>query len=68
VVLTAIINKDGTLRNVRLASPPSLLDSTVLDAVRKWRYQPHYRNGEPVEVETQIILDFSIAAKSGFLP
>jgi protein TonB len=63
VILNALISKNGTLKNVRLVSPPSVLNSTVLEAVRKWRYQPHYENGEPVEVETQIIVDFSIAAK-----
>jgi TonB family protein len=68
VVLKAVISKDGTLQNFRLVSPPSLLNSTVLEAVRKWRYQPHYENGEPVEVETQITVDFSITAKSGSFP
>ena len=63
VILKALISKNGTLKNVRLVSPPSILNSTVVEAVRKWRYQPHYENGEPVEVETQIIVDFSIAAK-----
>jgi TonB family protein len=63
VILHAVISEDGTLQNVRLVSPPSLLNSSVLEAVRKWRYQPHYENGEPVEVETQIIVDFSITTK-----
>jgi TonB family protein len=63
VVLQAIIAKDGTLRDVHLISAPSLLNSAVLNAVKKWRYQPHYQNGEPVEVETQIVVDFSITAK-----
>jgi periplasmic protein TonB len=63
VVLKAIISTDGTLNNVRLVSPPSLLDSTVLDAVKKWRYQPHYEHGKPLEVETQITVDFSITTE-----
>jgi len=63
VILKAIISKNGTLKNVQLVSPPSVFDSTVLEAVKKWRYQPHYENGEPVEVKTQIIVSFSIAAK-----
>jgi TonB family protein len=63
VVLQAIIAKDGTLRDVHLISAPSLLNSAVLNAVKKWRYQPHYQNGEPVEVDTQIVVNFSITAK-----
>ena len=63
VVLTAVIAKDGTLRDVRILSSPSLLDATVLGAVRTWRYQPHFRNGQPVEVVTEIVVDFSITTK-----
>jgi TonB family protein len=63
VVLKAVISTDGTLHNVHLVSPSSMLDSTVLDAVKKWRYQPHYENGKPIEVETQIIVDFSITSE-----
>jgi len=63
VVLSAIVGTDGTLHNERLISSPSMLDSTVLDAVKKWRYHPHYEHGKPVEVETQITVDFSITTE-----
>jgi TonB family protein len=60
VVVKVTIAKDGSVRASRIVSPPSLLDSTVLDAVRKWRYARHFNNGEPVEGETQIILVFAM--------
>jgi TonB family protein len=60
VVLNAIIAANGTLRDVRLVSPPSMLDATVLEALKKWRYRPHYENGKPVEAKTQIVVEFSI--------
>lgn len=63
VVLTAIVGTDGTLHKEHLVSSPSMLDSTVLDAVKKWRYHPHYEHGKPVEVETQITVDFSITTE-----
>lgn len=63
VVLNAVISVDGTLHNVHLVSPSSMLDSTVLDAVKKWRYQPHYQNGKATEVDTQITVDFSITTE-----
>jgi TonB family protein len=63
VVLNAVISRDGTLHNVHLVSPSSMLDSTVLDAVKKWRYQPHYENGKVTEVDTQITVDFSITTE-----
>jgi TonB family protein len=62
VVVNVTIAKDGSLRTLKIVSPSSLLDSTVLNAVRKWRYAPHFHNGEPVEVETQIILVFRYKA------
>jgi TonB family protein len=60
VVLDAVIGANGTLRNVRLVSSPSMLDATVLEAVKKWRYRPRYENGKPVEAKTQIVVEFSI--------
>jgi TonB family protein len=58
VTLKALISKDGTLQNVRLVGAPSLLSGSVLEAVKKWRYRPLIENGMPVEVETQITIDF----------
>lgn len=63
VVLNATVGTDGTLHNEHLLNSPSMLDATVLDAVKKWRYHPHLENGKPVEVETQIIVDFSITTQ-----
>jgi TonB family protein len=62
VVVKAVISKDGTLKNVQLAGPPSILSGPVLEAVKQWRYQPRTRNGVAVEVDTQITIDFSINA------
>jgi TonB family protein len=63
VVIGAVIGKDGALQNVRLVGPPSILSAPVLEAVKKWHYQPRLQNGVPVEVETQITIDFEINAK-----
>jgi protein TonB len=63
VLLRAVVGKDGRVQDILLISGPPMLASAVLDAVRKWRYKPYYRNGEPVEVETQIKVDFSITPK-----
>jgi TonB family protein len=64
VVIDAVIAANGTLRDVHLVSPPSMLDATVLEAVKKWRYRPHYENGKPVEAKTQIVVEFSITIQS----
>ena len=61
VVLQAIINKEGLVE--KLVVKQSLradYDASALDAVREWRYKPYLLNGNPVEVETTITVNFSI--------
>jgi protein TonB len=38
-----------------------MLTAAAIDAVRQWRYKPYILNGAPVEVETQITVNFSLA-------
>jgi protein TonB len=61
VVLHAMISKQGTIENLRLLSGHPLLAPAAIDAVRQWRYRPYILNNEPVEVETQITVNFSLA-------
>jgi protein TonB len=63
VVLKALVGKDGRVRSVEFVSGPPLLASVVLEAVRGWRYRPFYRNGEPVEFETQVAIEFIITPR-----
>jgi periplasmic protein TonB len=60
VVLTAIISKDGTIQDLRVVSGHPLLVQAALDAVRQWRYKPYLLNGEPVEVETTVTVNFTL--------
>jgi len=60
VVLTAIISKDGTIQDLRVLSGHPLLVQAALDAVRQWRYKPYLLNGEPVEVETTVTVNFTL--------
>src|SRR5271165_4203810 len=61
VKLHAIIGKDGTVQQLQVVSGHPLLVQSALDAVRQWRYQPTLLNGEPVEVDTEIDVIFSLA-------
>ncbi len=63
IVLQVSIGKDGSVQNVRLLSGPPMLAAGVMDAVRKWRYKPYYRDGEPVAVEKRITAEFTISSK-----
>jgi len=60
VVLTAIISKDGIIQDLRVLSGHPLLVQAALDAVRQWRYKPYLLNGEPVEVETTVTVNFTL--------
>ena len=58
VKLEAIIATDGRIRDLRLISGHPLLVQNAMDAVKQWRYRPTLLNGEPVEVVTQIFVNF----------
>ncbi|MGD1023248.1 MAG: energy transducer TonB [Candidatus Sulfotelmatobacter sp.] len=60
VVLEAMISKQGTIENLRLLAGHPMLAPAAIDAVRQWRYRPYILNGEPVEVETQITVNFAL--------
>ena len=32
-----------------------------MEAVKQWRYKPYYLSGEPVEVDTQINVNFKLS-------
>jgi periplasmic protein TonB len=61
VKLHAIIGKDGSVQQLQVVSGHPLLVQSALDAVRQWRYQPTLLNGDPVEVDTEIDVIFSLA-------
>jgi periplasmic protein TonB len=61
VLLQATISREGTIENLRVLSGHPMLTAAAIDAVRQWRYRPYILNGTPVEVETQITVNFSLA-------
>lgn len=58
VHLRAIIGKDGTVRELEVVDGNPLLAQAAKVAVQNWRYQPTRLNGEPVEVETYVTVNF----------
>jgi protein TonB len=61
VLLQAEISKDGSIQNLRLISGHPMLAPAAIEAVKQWKYKPYILNGEPVEVETQITVNFTLA-------
>ena len=58
VVLFAVISKSGSIDNLRVVSGHPLLVRAAIDAVQQWQYRPYILNHEPIEVETQITVNF----------
>ncbi len=63
VLLQAVVAKDGTVQELRVVSGHPLLVKAALDAVNLWRYKPYRLNDQPVEVDTQIIVNFTLGTR-----
>ena len=61
VRLEAVISTEGRIQNLRVLAGHPLLVNAALEAVARWRYQPTLLNGEPVEVVTEIDVNFALA-------
>jgi protein TonB len=61
VILQAEISKTGDIQNLRLISGHPMLAPAAIDAVKQWKYKPYLLNGEPVEVETTVQVNFTLA-------
>jgi len=61
VVLHAEISKEGTIQNLQLISGNPMLAPAAIEAVKQWRYKPYLLNGEPVAVETEVIVNFNLS-------
>jgi protein TonB len=61
VHLQAVISKQGTIENLQLLSGHPMLARAALEAVKQWRYRPYVLNGEAVEVETDITVNFVLS-------
>jgi protein TonB len=61
VTFNVIIAADGTVKNMDVVSGHPLLVAAAIEAVRQWVYQPTLLNGNPVEVVTQVVVNFTLA-------
>lgn len=60
VVLTAIIDKEGSIQNLQLVSGHPMLAPAAIEAVKQWRYKPFLLNGQSVGVETTVTVNFQL--------
>jgi len=61
VELRAIISKSGTIEHLVVLRGHPMLVPAAIDAVRQWRYRPYLLNSEPIEVETEITVNFVLS-------
>jgi len=60
VELLATISKEGNITHVKVLSGDSQLARAANDAVKQWKYKPYLLNGEPVEIQTQVTVNFKL--------
>jgi protein TonB len=60
VQLQATISKTGDIENLKVVSGDTVLGRAAVEAVRQWKYKPYYLNGDPVQIETQILVNFRL--------
>jgi TonB family protein len=63
VVLQAWIGRDGAIRELKLVRGSLLLGKAACDAVKRWRYKPYLQNGQAVEAQTFVTIDFRLPAE-----
>lgn len=61
VLLKAIIGKSGEIKELELLSGHPMLAPAAIEAVRQWHYRPFLLNGEPVEVDTTVTVNFQLS-------
>lgn len=60
VDLQAVIDKSGSINNLRVLNGNAILAQAAVEAVRQWKYKPYFLNGEPVDIQTQITVVFKL--------
>jgi protein TonB len=60
VELMATISKTGDISHVTVLSGDSQLAKAAVEAVKQWKYKPYLLNGEPVDIQTQVTINFKL--------
>ena len=60
VIIGATIGVDGHIKNVEVLAGPPLLQKAATDAIQQWVYQPCLIDGEPVDVDIEIQVEYQL--------
>ncbi|MGA8492343.1 MAG: TonB family protein [Terriglobales bacterium] len=61
VILEALISKSGNIQDIQVLSGPAILSEAARDAVKQWHFKPYYQDGQPVETEARVTVNFTIS-------
>lgn len=61
VSLQALISRDGTIQELQILSGPGILATAAREAVKQWHFKPYLQNGQPVETQARITVNFTIS-------
>ena len=61
VSLQALISRDGTIQELHILNGPGILATAAREAVKQWRFKPYIQNGQPVETQARITVNFTIS-------
>lgn len=61
VILQALIGRDGGIQSLHVVSGPPILATAAQEAVRQWRFKPHYQGSEAIETQANITVNFTIS-------
>jgi protein TonB len=61
VILQALISRDGSIQDLQVMSGPPILAGAAREAVKQWRFKPHYMGSEAVETQAKITVNFTIS-------
>ncbi len=61
VSLQALISREGTIQELQILSGPSILAAAAREAVKQWHFKPFLQNGQPVETQARITVNFTIS-------
>jgi protein TonB len=60
VILETLIEKDGTVGDIKVLRSVPLLEAAAVDAVKQWVYEPTLMDGEPVQVLMVVTVNFTL--------
>ncbi len=60
VVIDAVIDTNGNISQMKLISGHPMLVGAAMEALRQWKYEPTYLDEQPVSIELNVTISFSM--------